>query len=207
MLEVQVYDMQGNEVEKLQVDQEVFGGEVNTSLLKQAIVAYHTNTHQGSAANKSRGMVAGSTRKLFRQKGTGNARRGPRRTPVVKGGGVTFAKRPYRVRHAMNRKMKRKALNSAILAKLLGEDLMVVKDLKLDAPKTKTMAQMFAGLKIDRSCLLALAGQDEAVYLSTRNLPKTAVMTVADLNAYEVAKRVKMVVSREAMDLLLEGGK
>jgi large subunit ribosomal protein L4 len=207
MLEVPVYDMQGNALEKLQVDPAVFGGEVNAALLKQAVVAYHTNSHQGSAHNRGRSDVAYSTRKMFRQKGTGNARRGDRKTNLLRGGGVAFAKSPYRVRHALTRKMRRKALQSAILAKLLGENLLVVQDLKLDAPKTKTIATMLDKLQVHRSCLLALAQHDDVIYRSARNLPKTAVRTVEELNAWDVARRQKMVISRQAMDALLEGAK
>ncbi len=207
MLEVPVYDMQGKEVEKLSVDEAAFGGEVNIPLLKQAVVAYHTNTHQGSAATRSRGMVSGSTRKMFRQKGTGSARRGGRRTNVLRGGGVAFAKVPHRVRHTMTKKMRARALDSAILAKMLGEDLVVVQGLKLDAPRTKTIVAMLEKLNVDRSFVLTLAARDDAVYRSTRNIPKSAVRTLSELNAFEVAKRQKMVVSREAMDTLLEGKK
>lgn len=207
MLEVPVYDMQGSELEKLQVDEAAFGGEVNVALLKQAVVAYHTNSHQGTAATRSRGMVSGSTKKLFRQKGTGNARRGARRTVVLRGGGVAFAKRPNPVRQSMSKKMRAKALDSAILAKMLGEDLVVVDGLKLDAPRTKVVVGMLGKLKIDRSCLLTTAERDEVLYRSARNIPKTAVRTLAELNAFEVAKRQKMVVTREAMTTLLEGKK
>jgi len=207
MLEVPVYDMQGNPVETLQVDPAAFGGEVNAALLKQAVVAYHTNSHQGSANNRSRGDVSGSTRKLFRQKGTGNARRGSRTTNLLRGGGVAFAKRPCPVRHTLTKKMRRRALQSAILAKLLGEDLLVVQDLTLDAPKTKTIAALLDKLQVHRSCLLALAQRDEVIYRSARNIPKTDVRTVEELNAWDVARRQKMIVSRQAMDALLEGAK
>ncbi|MFW6154544.1 MAG: 50S ribosomal protein L4 [Planctomycetota bacterium] len=207
MLEVPVYDMQGNALEKLQVDPAAFGGEVNAALLKQAVVAYHTNSHQGSANTRGRGDVRGSTRKLFRQKGTGNARRGAPKTNLLRGGGVAFAKPPSPARHTLTKKMRHKALQSAILAKLLGEDLLVVQDLKLDAPKTRTIATLLDKLQVHRSCLLALARRDDVIYRSTRNIPKTAVRTVEELNAWDVAGRQKMVVSRRAMDALLEGAK
>ncbi len=207
MLEVPVYDMQGKELEKLQVDADTFGGEVNVALVKQAVVAYHTNSHQGTATTRSRADVSGSTKKMFRQKGTGNARRGSRRAHVLRGGGVAFAKKPIASRHTLTKKMRRKALDSAILAKMLGEDLMVVQGLKMDAPRTKTIVAMLDSLKVNRSCLVTLAERDDVIYRSTRNIPKIAVRTVSELNAWEVAKRQKMVVSREAMDALLQGAK
>lgn len=204
MLEVPVYDMQGTELEKLPVDEAALGGEVNVALLKQAVVAYHTNSHQGTATTRSRGEVSGSTRKLFRQKGTGNARRGSRRTNVLRGGGVAFARKPIPVRHTLSKRMRRKALQSAVLAKVLGNDLLVVQDLRMDVPRTKTIVNMLDKLSVSRSCLLALAERDDVIYRSARNIPKTAVRTVSELNAWDVAKRRKMVISREAMDVLLQ---
>ena len=207
MLEVPVYDMQGKELEKLQVDADSFGGEVNVALLKQAVVAYHTNSHQGTAANRSRADVAGSGHKMFRQKGTGNARRGSRRANILRGGGVTFAKKPQPSRHTLTKKMRRKALDSAILAKMLGEDLLIVQDLKMADPKTKTIVAMLDKLNVNRSCLLALAERDDVIYRSARNIPKTVVRALSELNAWDVARRQKMVVSREAMDALVQGTK
>lgn len=205
MVEVPVYNTEGKQIETLKVDEQTFGGEVNAALLKQAVVAYHTNQHQGSAATRGRGQVAGSDRKLYRQKGTGYARRGNIRTNIMRGGGVAFAKQPYRVRLSMNRKMRRKALDSAILAKLLGQSLLVVDGLKLETPKTKTVAGVLDKLSIDRSCLLALAQRDDVLYRSARNIPDVTVRTVAELNAFDVATRQKMLLTRDAMETLLQG--
>ena len=207
MLEVPVYNVDGQQIETLQVDEGLFGREVNIALLKQAVVAYHTNTHQGSAATKSRSQVAGSGRKLYRQKGTGNARRGPIRSPVMKGGGRAFRKIPHKVRQTLSKQMRRRALDSAILAKLLGSDLVVVDGLKLETPKTKTVAGMLSKLNINRSCLLTLEGPDAVLWRSARNIPRLAVRTVADLNAFDVVTRQKMLLTRGAMDSLLQGGR
>ena len=207
MVEVPIYNMQGDQVETLTVDEAAFGGEVNVALLKQAVVAYHTNSHQCTAATRGRGEVAGSTRKLFRQKGTGNARRGPIRTHVVRGGGVAFAKTRLRVRHRLNRRMRRKALDSAVLAKLLGSNLMVVDALTVETPKTKPMAELLNKLDAARGVVLTLAQRDDAVYRSVRNIPRVDVRTVTELNAFDVTRRRKMLLTREAMDTLLEGSK
>ena len=207
MLEVPVYDMQGSPIETLKVDEAIFGGYVNAALLKQAVVAYHTNTHQGSAATRSRGMVAGSGRKLYRQKGTGFARRGDIRSNIMKGGGVAFAKHPHRVRHRMPRKARQRALASAILAKMLGSNLLVVQGLQMDRPRTKPVATLLAKLQADRGCVLALDRHDDAIYRSARNLPRVDVRTVAELNAFDVVRRRTMLVTREAMTTLMEGAK
>jgi len=203
MMEVPVYNTRGEKTGAIEVDESVFGSTVNVSLLKQAVVAYHANQRQGTAATRSRGMVSGSTRKLFRQKGTGNARRGQRRTNVLKGGGVAFAKQTRDYRKKMPRKMRRAALASAILAKILGGDLLVVEGLGLDAPKTSEMATLLKDLGINRSCLLALAQRDNTIYLSSRNIGDLTVRIAAELNAAEIALRQKMLVTREAMDAMM----
>ena len=205
MLEVPVYNTDGKEVDTLKVDENTFGGEVNVSLLKQVVVAHHANSRQGTAATKSRSMSAGSTRKLFRQKGTGNARRGGIRSNIVRGGGVAFAKGHSNFRKILPRKMRKAALGSAILAKILGHDLLVVEGLQADEPKTSRMAGVLKNLNIDRSCLLALPERDRDLYLSCRNIPRLTVRTTSDLNAAEVVIRQKLLVTAEAMKALLGG--
>ena len=203
MLEVSVYNTTGEVIETLQIDEERFGNTVNVDLLKQAIVAYHANKRQGSATTKGRSQVVGSTRKIFRQKGTGRARRGNIRTHLVRGGGVTFAKEPRDFRKGLPRKMRRRALDSAILAKLLGHDLLVVDGLEVTEPKTKLVAELLANLKINRSCLLTIPERNQALWKSARNIPDVTVRTAGELNAFDVATRQKMLVTREAMDMLL----
>ena len=203
MLEVPVYNTQGQKVDTLKVDEAIFGGTVNVDLLKQAIVAFHANKRQGTVKTRTRAEVEGSSRKLYRQKGTGNARRGNIRTNVMRGGGVAFGKRPHSHRKDMPKKMRRKALGCAILAKIMGNDLLVLQGLKVETPKTKPMAEMIQKLNINRSCLLTLADRDKNVYLSARNLPDITVRIAAELNAFDVATRQKMVVTSEAMQALM----
>ncbi len=203
MLEVPVYNTGGEKIDTLSVDEKLFGSTVNVDLLKQAIVTYHANRRQGTAATRSRGMVTGSTRKLFCQKGTGNARRGPARANILKGGGVTFAKGKRNFQKKLSQKMRKAALDSALLAKMMGQDLMVLDGLKLSTPKTQQMSETLRNLQINRSCLLALAERDENVYLSGRNIPDLTVRITEELNAFEVATRQKMLVTREAMQRLM----
>jgi len=202
MLEVPVYNTQGKKIDTFKVEESAFGKYVNVALLKQAIVAYNANSRQGTAATKSRGMVAGSTRKLFRQKGTGNARRGPVRTNIMRGGGVAFAKVYRDFGKAMPKKMRRAALDSAILAKILGEDLLVVDGLKLQGPKTSDLTKILKNLNVNRSCILALEQRDRNIYLSSRNIQDLTVRIAAELNAFDVATRRKMLVTTEAMKFL-----
>lgn len=203
MLEVPVYNTNGERLEALQVDEAAFGAVVNVDLLKQAIVTYRANRRQGSATTRGRSEVHGSTRKLFRQKGTGYARRGAIRTNIQRGGGVTFAKKPGSFRKALPRKMRKAALRSAILAKMLGRDMLVVDGLRMEEPKTREMARVLNNLKIDRSCLLVLPDRDRGVHLSARNIPGLTVRVIEDLNAFDVATRQKLVVTCEVMKKLI----
>jgi large subunit ribosomal protein L4 len=204
MLEVPVYNTSGQQVDTLQIEEQAFGGEVNPSLIKQAVVAYHANGRRGTAHTRGRGEVAGSTKKLFRQKGTGRARRGNIRTNIMRGGGVAFAKKPHSFRKALPKKMRRGALNSAILAKILGEDLLVVDGLSVDEPRTRVVADVLSNLNVGRSCLLTIDQHNEALWKSARNIPGLLVRAATDLNAFDVATKSKMLMTREAMDLLLE---
>ena len=198
MIDVAVYNREGKELESLQVDEGVFGGYVRFPLLKQAIVMYHANKRVGTAATKSRGMVAGSSKKLFRQKGTGNARVGNKRTHKRVGGGVAFAKVARDFSQKMPKKQRRLATNSAILSKLQAGSVVVVDQLAFDAPKTKEFAAVLGNLKIDRSCLVTIKELDNNVYKSARNIKKVSVMPVADLNAGDICNKQKMLITKEA---------
>ena len=204
MIDVVVYNSQGEEVENVQVDESIFGGHVRYPLLKQAIVMYHANKRVGTAATKSRGMVRGSTRKLYRQKGTGNARVGNARTGKRVGGGVTFAKVNRDFGKRMPRKQRRLARDSAILAKLQSGSVVVVDELAFDAPRTKDFSQVLNNLDINRGCLLTISERDENLYKSARNVPRVDVLTVSDLNAGDICKRQKMLFTKSAFLSLLK---
>src|SRR5436853_5072209 len=140
MIEIPIYNLDGKEIDKMQVDPAKLGGEVRQHLLKQALVMYHANQRQGSVRTLARGEVAGSTRKMYRQKGTGNARTGGIRNPIKKGGGHAKQKRPKDWRQALPKKARRLARNSAILSKIQSNDVRVVDQLGLEQPKTKLVA-------------------------------------------------------------------
>ena len=198
MIELAVYNTQGQEVDSLSVDESALGGRVRYSLLKQAIVMYHANKRVGTAATKDRGMVAGSGRKLYRQKGTGFARVGTRRTNKRVGGGVTFAKVARDFSQTMPKKQRRLARDSAILAKLLGKNIVVVDQLNLEKPRTKDFVNLLNNLKIERSCLVTISDYNDNIYRSARNIPKVAVMPVAELNAGDICSYQKMLFTKEA---------
>jgi large subunit ribosomal protein L4 len=199
MIDLTVYNKDGKEVDRLQVDEAALGGSVRYPLLKQAIVMYHANKRVGTAATKGRGMVAGSDRKLFRQKGTGNARVGNIRTGKRVGGGMTFAKTPRDFRQTMPKKQRRLARDSAILAKLLSNNVVVVDGLSFTQPKTRDFVNVLSNLKIDRSCLVTVGALDVNLSKSARNVPKVAVKPVGELNAGEICRYRKMLFTKEAI--------
>jgi large subunit ribosomal protein L4 len=198
MIDIAVYNREGQEVERIQVNEELLGGQVRSALLKQAIVMYHANQRVGTAATKNRGRVEGSTRKIYRQKGTGNARMGTIRTPIRKGGGVAFAKLPRDFSQRMPKKQRRLARDSAILSKLQSGQVVVVDELNFAQPKTREFARILKNLKIDRSCLVAIPQQDVNLYKSARNVPKVDVMVISDLNAGDICSKKKMLFTKDA---------
>ena len=203
MIEVPVFNQAGEKVSTFQVDPEKLGGEVRRNLLKQALVMYHANQRQGTVRTLARGEVAGSTRKMFRQKGTGNARTGGIRNPIKKGGGHAKQKHPKDWRQAMPKKARRLATQSALLSKLQSNDVRVVDQLGLEQPKTKLVAQMYKALGIDRSCLLALSGRDENLERSARNIDRTTLTTVSQLNAWDILRNRTLLLTKAGLEQIL----
>jgi len=198
MIDLAVYNPDGQEIDSLKVDESAFGGCVRYALLKQAIVMYHANKRVGTAATKGRSMVVGSGRKLFRQKGTGNARVGNVRTGKRVGGGATFAKAFRNFRKRMPKKQRKLARNSAILAKVLSTNVVVVDGLSFEKPATKGFLTVLNNWKSDRSCLVTIGDYDENLYKSAKNVPKVAVMPVEQLNAGDICRYSKVLFTKEA---------
>jgi large subunit ribosomal protein L4 len=203
MIDIAIYNRQGKEIESLKVDESVFGGVIRHALIKQAIVMYQANKRIGTAATKQKSLVEGSTRKLYKQKGTGNARAGQVRTPTRKGGGVAFGKAVRDFSRAMPRKQRRLACDSAILAKLQSGNIVVVDELNFKAPKTKEFAAVLKNLKIERGCIVAVMESNESLYKSMRNVPRIDLMRVTELNAGSICNRQKMLFTKEAFLTLL----
>ena len=202
MIDVPLYDATGKQTGTLPIDETRFGGRVKPDLLKQAIVMYERAGYQGTASTRGRSQVVGSTRKLYRQKGTGNARVGNRRTCIRRGGGVAFAKNKRDMSLRMPKRMRRLARDNAILVKLRSEQAAVIEGLSFQEPKTSRMAGLLRALDAGRGCLLALAEHDPNLWKSTRNIPNTEVCLVEQLNAYHVLRRKKLLLTRQAYDLL-----
>src|SRR5438309_1028908 len=203
MIEVPVFNQAGQKIDTVQVDEQKLGGEVRASLLKQALVMYHANQRQGTVRTLARGEVAGSTRKMFRQKGTGNARTGGIRNPIKKGGGHAKQKRPKDWRLDMPKKQRQLARDSAILSKLQTNDVRVIDQITFEQPKTKNVAQMFKALGIDRSCLLAINGRNEVLQKSARNIDRTTVTSVQQLNAWDILRNRTLLLTRDGLEKIL----
>lgn len=206
MLSVPIFDMQGERKGDAEIDPAVLGGRVRPELIKQVIVAYQDHQRQRSARTKGRAQVEGSTRKLYRQKGTGNARAGSIRTPVRRGGGRTFAKRIPGASKDIPKKMRRLARNQAILAKIQADDVVVVDGLECKEPKTRVLVAMLSAIGATRGSVVALHEYNRDVYLSGRNIPDTEIRVAADLNAYEVLRRPKLIFSKPAFERLAQRG-
>lgn len=207
MLSVPVFNMKGERAGEVQVDPEWLGGRVRPQLIKQAVVTYLDHQWQRSARTKSRANVEGSTRKLYRQKGTGNARAGMIRTPVRKGGGRTFAKHVPTHTKGMPKQMRRLARDSALLAKIKANEVVILDKLSLTEPKTKPLATMLKALGANRGCILAMEKPDGMIHRSGRNIANADIRVVDDLNAYEVLRRRLVIFTRPAFDRLTDAAK
>jgi large subunit ribosomal protein L4 len=203
MLTLNVYNRQGESVGTVEVDPVEFGGEVNRQLLHDVVLMHLANQRAGTHSTLRRGEVAGSTKKLFRQKGTGNARVGTKRTNKRRGGGTAKGPKPRDYEYHLPKKAVRAATRMAILSKFQDQEAMVVDDLTLPEAKTKQMVGLLAALKLkDTTCLVGTAGPDPVIYKAARNIRGVEVHPTKDFNAYTVLKQKRLVLTRAALDEL-----
>jgi len=207
MIELPVYDKKGKQVDAIKIDEALLGTEVRPTLLKQAYVMFHSNRRQGSARTKSRGMVEGSTRKIYKQKGTGNARMGQVRSNIRKGGGVTFAKtRTHEnFRKEMPKKMRQLANRNALLAKLVDGEVKCIVDLDFDQPKTKDFKAILDAVGVNRSCLVAVDSENRNAAVSARNIKHVDTIRVDQLNVFELLNHRFLVVDKASIEAFLDG--
>jgi large subunit ribosomal protein L4 len=203
MVTLPIFNAAGNEVGKYEIDPAVIAPKINKQLLHDVVVMYQANLRQGSHNTKSRGEVAGSTKKLYRQKGTGNARVGSRRTPHRRGGGHAKTVEPRDYGYRLPRKAVRSATRMAVASKLIDQQVVVIDELSMAAPKTKEFAGVLKALGLNgQSTHVAIADYDANLYRSARNLPRVTISPVADLNALAVLRPRKLLVTRAALDRL-----
>ena len=200
MIELAVYNGQGKEVEKLSLPEERLGGEVKKALLKEAVLMYEANKRVGTACTKTKAEVHGSGRKPWAQKHTGRARAGTVRSPLWRKGGVVFGPKPRDYSYQIPKKAKKAALHSALLGKLLDGEVTVVDMLELDAPRTKKMVQLLKTLGIHESCLVVAKDDNHVLWKSVRNIPGMALMPASQLNAYEILRRKRLLITKDQLN-------
>ena len=203
MANVSVYNMEGKEVGSIELNDAVFGVEVNEHLVHMAVVNQLANNRQGTQSAKTRSEVSGGGRKPWRQKGTGHARQGSTRSPQWTGGGVVFAPKPRDYSFKMNKKEKRIALLSALSSKVADNKIVVLDSFNLDEVKTKKFAEVMSNLKVDKA-LVVIEGENKNVVLSGRNIPTVKVSATNEINTYDVLKYETLVVTKAAVEKLEE---
>ena len=198
MANVSVYNMEGKEVGKMDLNDAVFGVEINEHLVHMAVVQNLANKRQGTQKAKTRSEVSGGGRKPWRQKGTGHARQGSTRAPQWKGGGVVFAPTPRDYSFKLNKKEKRAALKSVLTSRVQDNKLIVLDELKFDAIKTKDFKKVMDNLKVEKA-MVVIDGQDENVILSARNLPTVNTAVAENINVYDILKGDPLVLTKDAV--------
>jgi large subunit ribosomal protein L4 len=204
MPKVDIYDITGKVVGKLDLKDEVFGIEVNEDVLHASVVNQLANKRQGTQSALVKSEVSGGGRKPWRQKGTGRARQGSTRSAQWKGGGVIFAPKPRDYSYALPKKVRRLALKSALSSKVRDNEIIVLDQLVLDEVKTKEMVSIMGNLNVDSTSLLVLAGKDRNVELSARNIPGVKTSYVNTINAYDILKYHKFIVTKDAVKKIEE---
>lgn len=203
MANVSVYNMQGNEVGTMELNDAVFGVEVNEHLVHMAVVSQLANNRQGTQSAKTRSEVSGGGKKPWRQKGTGHARQGSTRAPQWTGGGVVFAPKPRDYSFKMNRKEKRLALKSALTSRVQENKLIVVDEIAMSEIKTKTVKTMLDSLKVSKA-LLVLGEYDDVVVKSARNIEGVKTASTGTINVYDILKYNTVVATKAAVEKIQE---
>jgi len=205
MATLPVYDKTGAEVGTYEIDPAQIAPRISKQLMHDVVVMYQTNLRQGTAKTKSRSEVVGTTKKMYRQKGTGNARAGSRRSGIRRGGGHIHAIRPRDWSYRMPKKAVRLATRMAVAAKIADNEVTLINDLSFAEPKTREMTAILKALKIEGvSLLVAVPGYDVNVYKSIRNLADVAVVPVAELNALNVLRPRRLLMTTAALDAFRE---
>ena len=204
MAKVSVYNIEGKEVDTIELNDAVFGVEVNEHLVHMAVVNQLANNRQGTQKAKTRSEVSGGGRKPWRQKGTGHARQGSTRAPQWRHGGIVHAPKPRDYSYSLNKKVRKLALKSALSSKVVENELIVLDSLSLDEIKTSKMAQILANLGITEKALIVLPENDKNVVLSARNIRGVETTFVGAINTYEVLKATKCIITKDAVAKLEE---
>ena len=204
MPKVALYDIKGSQVGEVELNDSVFGVEINTHVMYEAVKNYLANQRQGTQSAKLRGEVRGGGRKPWRQKGTGRARQGSIRAPQWKGGGVVFAPKPRDYSYAIPKKVKRLALKSALSSKVQDQEIIVVDKLVLEQPKTKEMVKVLKNLNSGKKTLVVIPERDEAVVRAAANIPGVKTAYVNTINVYDILNCDSFLITKEAVNKVEE---
>jgi len=203
MVSLPVHNQAGQQVGTYELDLNEIAAGVNKQLLHDVVVMYEASKRVGTARSRSRGEIAGSTKKLYKQKGTGRARMGPKRSPIRRGGGHAFAKVPRDWSYRLPRKAVQLATRMALLSKFQDDQVTLVDGWNVTEPKTKTVVAALKALGVsDRTCLLAIDVHSPVLVKSARNIQEVSVSTAADLNAYDLLHQRQLVLTKGALDQL-----
>ncbi len=206
MVDVPYYNSEGKQTGALQIDEALFGNQVKKKLLHQLVIAYEANQRQGTASTKRKSEVEGSSRKPWAQKHTGRARHGMIRSPIWRHGGIIQGPKPRDYSLTITKKMRQAGLNSAVLGKLLDNEIAVIQNITLlgEKPKTKQVSSIIKKIGYKKSLLLCTESYDKNTFLSTRNIPRVQPLPVNDINAYHVLRYSKVLFTRPAFEKLVK---
>jgi len=205
MPEFEVKDKNNKPVGKISLSDEVFGVKAKDGVLHNAVVNFLANQRQGTHATKTKGLVSGGGKKPWKQKHTGRARSGSSRSPLWRGGGTVFGPQPRVYSYAIPKKARRLALKAALSGKFADGEIIVVETLSLEKPQTKEMMSVLKGLELNgKSTLIIVPEHNETIVLSARNIPGVTVKRVSDLNCYDVAAHSRLLMTRQAAEMLSE---
>jgi large subunit ribosomal protein L4 len=198
-MQAPVYNLAGEVVANIEISDNVFGVAFNESLVHQSVLRQQANARQGNASTKTRGNVSGSTRKLYKQKGTGSARAGSSKSPLRRGGGIVFGPHPRDYHQAMPKSMRRLALRCVLSAKLEDGELKILESLKLDEIKTRKMAVILVALKVDKTALVVTSSADANLVKSARNLPGIKTLPANLLNVVDIISHRTLLMEVDAV--------
>jgi large subunit ribosomal protein L4 len=208
MISLPIHNRTGEKVGTYEFDGAELAADINLQLLHDVVVMYETNRRQGNVQTKTRADVKGSKKKMYRQKGTGRARMGNKRTPIRRGGGHTFGKRPIDWSYRLPKKAVALATRMALLSKFQDNQVTILDDLKIAEPRTKDVMAVLKALGLaETTCLLSIDQHDAIVWKSARNIPSLSVSPASDLNAYELLRQKNLLVTKGALDSLRSRGK
>lgn len=199
-----VVDTKGKKIKEIDLNEDIFNRKSNEPLVHQVVTAEMANKRQGSASTKTRAMVAGGGTKPWRQKGTGRARAGSIRSPLWKGGGVTFGPQPRDFYTRIPKKMRKGALKSALSAKFKNSEIIIIDNLEFKEPKTKKAEEILDSLKIYDKTTVVIPEKNDLLFKSFRNIPGVEIMTIDNLTVYDILNNKKLIITNDAISKLTE---